>query len=513
MKRLDLTPIVMAGLAVGVMALACGDESGQDESDSMTTLPPLTTSQGMTSSSMEGDDETGDKLDVGGNPDDPNCSNGDVGCTDKIDLLFVIDNSGTMGEEQINLARNFSLLIEQLEGLTDSEGMPVNPDVQIMVTTTDFGNPLCTQFEIPTYTPAEGSPVNTSCTSRLQDFTGLDPVNPPVVEEACTNTCPVPVTPEGDPFIAFNPEGDNIPDTVMPVDINGDGVPDSPAAQALSCIGPQGINGCGYESPLENMLQALNPTADWNDGDPDGPPNPRPFLREDALLAIAVVTDEADCSVMDYTIMNNPAFQNINPTTMMPAASSAICWNAGVTCEGPNAMGVYSACTSQNTPNLQPISRYTNYLIGELREEQEKEVIMLGILGVPLVTERNEDPPFQPTAGGVFDLVYRNWRDGQYDGTPTGGDILPEEFMGGETAANKQFDFGIGPGCTGQDSTGAFTGQAIPPVRVKEVCESLDLGDEPEDTRCCIESICDEDFSPAIRCLTGIIQESIVIPG
>ena len=86
-------------------------------------------------------------------------------------------------------------------------------------------------------------------------------------------------------------------------------------------------------------------------------------------------------------------------------------------------------------------------------------------------------------------------------------------FAMGETAADKQFDFGIGPGCTGQDSVGAFTGQAIPPVRVKEVCESLNLGPDPSDTRCCIESICDEDFSPAIRCLTGIIQESIQLPG
>jgi len=134
---------------------------------------------------------------------------------------------------------------------------------------------------------------------------------------------------------------------------------------------------------------------------------------------------------------------------------------------------------------------------------------MLGILGVPLVTARNPDPPFQPTAGGVFDLVYRNWNDGQYPA----GDILPDEFAMGVTAADKLFDFGIGPGCTGQDMTGAFTGQAIPPVRIKEVCESLNLGPEPADIRCCIESICDDDFSPAIECLTGIIRESIQLPG
>jgi hypothetical protein len=31
--------------------------------------------------------------------------------------------------------------------------------------------------------------------------------------------------------------------------------------------------------------------------------------------------------------------------------------------------------------------------------------------------------------------------------------------------------------------------------------------------RCCIESICDDDFSPAIQCLAGIIGEALVVPG
>ncbi|MEM7158752.1 MAG: vWA domain-containing protein [Myxococcota bacterium] len=502
MKRLDLTPLFITGLAVGALSLACGTEGSSDDGnmDSGLPLPGATAgtdADGMTAGEEE---DTGELLDAGnGSGTNPGCNIGDTGCTDQIDLLFVIDNSGTMGEEQLNLARNFPLLIEQLENLTDSAGMPVNPDVQIMVTTSDFGNPLCTPFEPEGYDPARGAPVDSSCRTRLTDFTDL--LGTTSVPEACENLCPNDVEPE-DVYIAFNPEGDNIPDSVTPVDIDGDGTLDSPAAQALSCLGPQGINGCGYESPLENMLQALNPDAEWNQGS-------RPFLRENALLAIAMITDEADCSVKDYTIMENAGFQNVNPDSGMPAASSAICWNAGVTCDGPDAMGVYSNCTSNTDEHLQPITRYTNYLIQELRENQDKEVIMLGILGVPLVTERNSDPPFQPIAGGVFDLEYRNWRDGEY---PT-GDILPEEFNAMETAADKQFDFGIGPGCTGTNDLGEFTGQAIPPVRIKEVCESLNLGPEAADTRCCIESICDQDFSPAIGCLTGIIQESITTPG
>jgi hypothetical protein len=46
-----------------------------------------------------------------------------------------------------------------------------------------------------------------------------------------------------------------------------------------------------------------------------------------------------------------------------------------------------------------------------------------------------------------MDLVYREWKDGPY---PM-GDLLPDDLANGETAATKEFEFGIGPGCTGED--------------------------------------------------------------
>jgi hypothetical protein len=418
------------------------------------------------------------------------CIDGDPECTVLVDVLFVIDNSGTMGEEQRNLASNFPRLVQQLEELTDARGMPIDADVQVMVTTTDMGNPLCTPFEPDGYDPAQGAPTTTGCNARIDDFTGL--TGAVQVPEACTDVCPVDVVPT-DPFIAFAPSGDNVPD-VPDVDVNGDGVLDSPAAQALACIGPQGINGCGYESQLESMLQALDPGARWNGGD-------RPFLRDGAILAIAIITDEVECSVSDFSIMEDQAYQEINPQNGTYAASSAICWNAGVQCNGPDASGVYTDCHSIDDGNLQLVSRYTNYLVDELRDNQGKQVIMLGILGVPLVTAHDPEPPHAPTAGGEADLVYRQWEDGAYPG----GDILPDEWADGVTALDKTFDFGIGPGCTGEDGMGGFTGQALPNTRVMEVCHALD---EDDAVRCCIESICDMDFSPAIRCLTGLVGEA-----
>lgn len=504
MRRTTFNLIFAAG-ATGAMtlAVACTDTGGSNDNSNVTLTLGGTGIDTMAGDG-DGDGSTGDGdgddaetgcppegcLDVEGASNTgsiPSCASGDGECN-QVDLLFVIDNSGTMGEEQVNLSANFPLLIDKLQSLTDEEGMPLNPDVNIMVTTTDLGHPQCTPYEHEGYEPAQGAPQSVACIDRIGDFTGLGD-DPPSFPEACEVGCPVAIAPS-DPFIHFEGAGGattNIPGN----NIKG----------ALSCIGPQGINGCGYEAPLEAMLQAVNPSAQWNQGN-------APFLRDGAILAIAIITDEADCSVRSpggyafFTDENQNTYWEIDPELgAKNAATSAVCWNAGVDCGAPDADGVYADCTSIDTSVLHPLSRYLTYLQDELITKQNKEVIMLGILGVPQVTAHNPEPPYQPTAGGVDALVYRQWVDGAY---PT-GDILPGDP---DTAAIKEYEFGIGPGCTGEDGLGGFTGQAIPPVRIKEVCQALnvDVGGPDEKIRCCIESVCDTDFSDAIGCLTGIIQ-------
>jgi hypothetical protein len=415
-----------------------------------------------------------------------------------IDLLFVIDNSGTMGEEQLNLAQNFPLLIQQLQGLTDSAGVPVYPSVNVMVTTTDFGHPLCTQFEKPDYEPRRGAPVYEGCNARINRFTGLGN-NPLVLEEACTTNCPTDLAP-ADQFIHF--------------DVGGSNVPLDNVAQALSCIGPQGIDGCGYEAQLESMLQALNPEACWNNPDteaceahPEWGQFNKPFLRDGALLAIAMVTDEAECSVAapgGFTYFTNPdnnQYWEINPNGDAPQVSSAVCWNAGVSCSGPDATGLYTDCVSTDNGVLHPTERYISYL-DYLVNDRNKDVVMLGILGVPEVTAHNPMPPYEPIAGGVFALVDRIWTD---------EDLTPAEVKDNVTVEEKMWEFGnIAPGCLNDN------GSAIFPHRIQEVCESLNVPDDPETQdidesapRCCIESICDDDFSAAVRCLTGAISSAI----
>ncbi|MFV8748946.1 hypothetical protein ACNOYE_00185 [Nannocystaceae bacterium ST9] len=485
--------------------IACNGGSGDDEaSDTNVTLTlgdDTTSGDGDTNNDTNNDTDSdgettmncppGGCLDMEETDDTstPGCASGDGTCN-QVDMLFVIDNSGTMGEEQVNLSANFPLLIQKLQALQGTDGMPLNPDVNLMVTTTDLGHPQCTPFQPDGYEPAQGAPVNTACINRLGDFEGLGS-NAPEFPEACTNGCPVAVQPI-DPYIHFAGNVTNIPGN------NVEG--------ALSCIGPQGINGCGYEAQLEGMLQALNPGAEWNTGS-------KPFLRPGATLAVVIVTDEADCSVRapeGYAYFTNEAnntYWEINPDTgTKTQATSAVCWNAGVNCGAPDMNGVYADCTSIDTGVLHPLTRYIGYLKDELVNNQNKDVIMLAILGIPEVTAHNPDPPFQPISGGYDDLVYRQWKDGPY---PT-GDILPGDDG---TAASKEFEFGIGPGCTGEDGMGGFTGQAVPAPRITEVCQALDDKSDPDPSkhkiRCCMESVCDNDFSDAINCLTGIIQDSI----
>jgi hypothetical protein len=188
--------------------------------------------------------------------------------------------------------------------------------------------------------------------------------------------------PDG-PFIHFDADTNNI--------VGGDGMGD-PVADALSCIGPQGIDGCGMEATLETMLQALDPNKAWNTGG-------EPFLRVGAVLAVVIVTDEEDCAVKNYEYFdpakaNDPNYNQYwedFPGTpgMKKDPTSAVCWNAGTDCTTPTLDTIYESCVSADKGVLQPTSRYINYLKKVLIKDKKKEVVMLGILGVPPVTQRN----------------------------------------------------------------------------------------------------------------------------
>jgi hypothetical protein len=463
-----------------LLLCACGPTVGSSDDGIETDFAPTT--EATTTTGSGGSDDGGGDTECGGGG---KCDVGHTGCPwddelPPVDVLIVVDNSVSMADEQAHVSRNVLGFVHRLRALSDASGQPVDLDAHLMVTTTDFGGPLC--GETPGYAPARGAPVTDGCNARLAEFTTATRN----VEDACTSVCPQDVV-SGTSYIAWGPTGTNVPD-VPPIDVDGDGEMEDAVDRAVACIGAQGIVGCEYEAPLEAMLQALDPAAEWNQG-------PEPFLREGAVLFAVIITDELDCSAQDPAFVLDDAYMEVDPNTSQRAPSSASCWNAGVGCQGPDAAGYYTGCAPIEGP-LHDIDRYVSYL-----QETFEDRVVVGIVGaVPEVTMHDVEAPYHPVEGGVLDLVYRRWQDGAYPE----GSLLPADDAAGVTADEQQFRFGIGPGCTTE------TRQGTPPARLSEFCDAVGDEDAP---RCWIESICDDDFSTIAHALLSIsIAPGVLVP-
>jgi hypothetical protein len=184
-----------------------------------------------------GDD--GDGPDASGGDDDPDARPwtppGDGGVMErceKIDILFVVDNSGSMGEEQTNLTMNFPAFIAVIE----ESGL----DYRVAVTSTGV------DYEYTIQTPIGPLPGSVS---------GGDNG---VMLQSCGMTR------------RWIEKTDNDP------------------AGTFACLAALGTGGPGDEMPLAAMRMAFDDRMldSTNAG----------FRRNDALLAIVMLTDENDCS-------------------------------------------------------------------------------------------------------------------------------------------------------------------------------------------------------------------------
>ncbi|HEY0133569.1 MAG TPA: VWA domain-containing protein, partial [Nannocystis sp.] len=298
-----------------------------------------------------------------------------------VDILFVIDNSGSMGEEQQLLSENFASFINVLEA------KDVQANYRIGITTTDAGNPRC---PTATYKPEGGNLVLSSCLDRIEqnEFKfGEDDFS-----AACTSKCTkrdADLTVRGTTTAYDMNEVPRKWIERIETESNIQGVDSN--VEAFQCYGPQGVAGCGFESHLESMYLALaNATSSASK-------NNYGFLREAAILSIVFITDEADCSY-------NPLTKEIFTTNKVfwkspddPAPTSSLCWKAGVECTG--GPGTYSECHSQNydvtgavttDPTkmaLQPVSKYIDFVKSIEAEKQlideSQNVLVSLIAGVP----------------------------------------------------------------------------------------------------------------------------------
>ena len=194
----------------------------------------------------QGGDDDGTDAGPGSNP-------GTVQQCNKMDIVFVVDDSGSMEEEQTNLATNFPMFA-QLLSQYQVDGQPL--DFRIGVTTTG---------RTVTYNVIDGFPV----------------------------------TEVGDNG-AFKDNCGSSARFLQSTDPNVESV--------LSCRANVGTGGPSVEMPLLMSKYALSERiADGTNGD---------FVRPDALLAIVMLTDEEDSSTtMDgFTLdANGNAPPNWNP--------------------------------------------------------------------------------------------------------------------------------------------------------------------------------------------------------
>ena len=387
-----------------------------------------------------------------------------------VDILFVIDNSGSMAEEQALLSANFKAFIDVLED------PKVRANYRIGVTTTDAGNPRC---PAATFKPEGGDLVLSSCQDRaaLGEFA----YNGEDFSFACDDFCG-----KADADVKIKPTTTAVDPEPRPRGwleriegvTNVEGFTDM--VEAFQCYGPQGVSGCGFESHLESMYLALASASDPNSRTNYG------FIRDTAILSVVVISDEVDCSYSPGAgeiFTTNKVFWN-NPDAD-PAPSSASCWNAGVRCDGEGP--TYSDCRAENydlegKPGasdedavLRPIKKYVDFLQGI--EDAKKvidptqDVLVSLIAGVPVGYENGDAP-----------LVYEDSTDPEF-----------------------QANFGIGPGCIlpsadpdVPDST------AVPPVREREFAEAFEVDGEKN-----LYSICQPSYKDALDAIADAIQDQI----
>lgn len=434
--------LVVAACTGRAITLGAGDdtEGTAGSGDDAGAHDGPTASHGSGGADGTGDGDGDDDGDDGDDAMPPSWSTEDR----DVDILVVLDNSGSMGEEQ-------PILVEALQSMVEVLERPeVNADYRIAITTTDVGNPSCSGT-----TPESGRFVASSCRARADEFVvGSGASTNDASQIACFDVCPA--------------EWADIP-MASPWIERIDGVSNLPAGlgarEALGCLVPVGISGCGVESPLEAMSRALAHARTPGEAELG-------FLREDAALVVLVVTDEIDGSTnVGMESIWSPDGGRVfwsDPTDAAP--TSAVAWNAGVACTGASP---YDEChavdlgldghpvppgEADGAAVLVPLSRY----IDELQAIEDAK---------PVSSDDRE----------VRVLVIA--------GAQSDGQVVYADAVGDPAF---QHAFGIGPGCSSERGT------AVPPVRLRQLAEAFGLGGAQN-----LFSICDADYGGVSEAIAG----------
>ncbi|WP_146158343.1 hypothetical protein [Enhygromyxa salina] len=369
-----------------------------------------------------------------------------VPAPDRLDLLIVVDDSGSMSGYQATLAANLDAIAQVL--LADD----VDFDVRVAITTTSVPGPTCAGplargGELLTDTCRAAPPQAFEAPSEFSDE---------VVDqrEICNDACPhdqiarrpsplddyaeqLAIRPWFEP--ANNSYGGNLPGDVS-------------FEHALSCAALRGFGGCEFESPLAAASRALEHMG--SPGDPAFG-----FLRDDTPLMILFIGDEDDCSHHAASAsMFDPEGERVfwsNPAADAP--TSAVCHNAGSSCDADGCVPI------DRDAHGQPTTDYADATLRSLVEFEAK-----------LATLRLERGVFVSMIGGV---------------TPNG--LL--SYAPSDDAAWIE-EFGWGPGCEN-----AMGQRAQPPGRLYQLVAPIGAA----------SSICSADWTPALESVANKIRPQL----
>ncbi len=203
--------------------------------------------------------------------DSPRTDAGPLPRVNDLDLLFMIDNSNSMIEEQASLAAELPRLMRAIASgeLRDSAGTLLRTfdpptSIHVGVVSSDMGTG---GFLIPTCAESD---VGDDGVLRTQGNGSA----------SCAPTYPR--------YLDF--EASSGDDPVM-------------FAHDVDCVANMGTGGCGFGQQLEAVLKALTPSSSGttfvSGSQGQGDRANAGFLREGSVLAVIALTDADDCSVAD----------------------------------------------------------------------------------------------------------------------------------------------------------------------------------------------------------------------
>jgi hypothetical protein len=401
-----------------------------------------------------------------GDDDDDNDTDGDDDDTDTqddfpwaaVDVLLVVDNSGSMSEEQAVFATSVFKLVNSLVAPLPGSLWPAADDVRVAVVSTDLGlqwggNPYQDGDGWPSALPQGCSAVGDD--GQFQVYGSgktVDLLSGAIPCDESGAQCPPGWDCEqiGDDGIGLCLEPNNIGTDQACPDLGDEDFAQTTGqdlngllAMQVACLSNLGTGGCGFEQQLQSAAVAV------------GREDQAAFLREDALLAVIMVSDEEDCSIEDNALFLTPEVQN----------------------QGDKKVNIACNLDANEQYLYSPTSFYQRLV--EAKQGRVSGVVFGAIVGVPL------DDACQGIGADI--------------GTCLSHDDMQKTPIQEETSSGSTWFFK--PACNRMVGDTEVT-KARPGRRFVSLAQDFQSGGY-------VYSICNEDWTPAMADLAAIIAERL----